>query len=84
MRYFEGWLCLTLADKLADIEVYASDRQETVVQIASRWLSMGKRDRLVPRGVLPPERRLFESDVNLLLIIWPSKEMAPMLRRACM
>ena len=71
---FEDWLCLGLEDKLADLEAYASGLGEAVGSVANQWLSLDQRDYLVPRDALPPEKRLFQSDAEALLIILASKQ----------
>lgn len=76
---FEEWLRLPLVDKLSDLEAYVADGRETVVHVISEWLSIGNRDRLIPHGVLPPEKRLFESDTDMLRIIWPENRAVRML-----
>ena len=70
---FEEWLGLYLEDKMADLEAYASGRGESVANIAQRWLSPDQRDYLVPSVALPPEKRLFQIDVETLLMILASK-----------
>ena len=74
---FEDWLGLSLEDKLADLESYAVDQGVAMANIAYQWLSLERRDCLVPRGALPPEKRLFQSDVELLLMVLASKNVIP-------
>jgi len=72
-KIFEDWLGLSLEDKLADLEYYATCRREAVASIAHEWLSPDQRDYLVPCGALPPEKRLFQGDVETLLMLLASK-----------
>lgn len=66
---FEDWLGLSLEDKLADLEAYASGRSETVANIDDQWRRPERRNCLVPAGALPPEKQLFQSDLEILLMI---------------
>ena len=68
-RIFEDWLALALEEKLADLEAYASGRGEDMAEIAYQWLVPERRADLVPRGAFPPEKLLFHSDVEMLLMI---------------
>jgi hypothetical protein len=74
---FEDWLGLALEDKLADLESYAAGRGVAMADIAHQWLFPERRDCLVPRGALPPEKRLFHGDVEMLLMILASKDIIP-------
>ena len=53
------------------------DQGVDMANIAYQWLSLERRDCLVPRGALPPEKRLFQSDVELLLMVLASKNVIP-------
>jgi hypothetical protein len=68
-KVFEDWLGLALEEKMADLEAYASGRGETLADIAYQWLVPERRAGLVPGGVFPPEKLLFYSDVEMLLMI---------------
>jgi hypothetical protein len=81
---FEQWLALPLEEKLDDLELYTSPRGETAANVAAQWLCPGQRSPLVPVGALPPERHLFESDMRLLLLLWPAKETMRRASPACM
>lgn len=74
---FEDWLGMALEDKLADLESYAAGRGMAMADIAHQWLFPERRDCLVPRGALPPEKRLFQGDVEMLLMILASKGVIP-------
>ncbi len=73
----EEWLGLALEDKLTDLESYAALRDVAMADIARQWLLPERRDCLIPRGALPPERRLFQGDTELLLTILVSKNVIP-------
>jgi hypothetical protein len=66
---FEEWLLLTLEDKLSDLEAYALGRRIPVTNIARQWLLPGRRDCLIPRGAMTPEKQLFDSDAETLMIL---------------
>jgi hypothetical protein len=68
-KIFEEWLGLALEEKLADLEAYALGRGEAMVDIAHQWFVPERRAGLVPHGAFPPEKLLFQSDVELLLMI---------------
>jgi hypothetical protein len=69
LNTFQDWLGLSLEDKLRDLEAYASGRSEAVSDVAYYWLLPDRRVGLVPRGALPPESQMFDSDVEMLLMI---------------
>ncbi len=66
---FDEWLCLSTEDRLDDLESYASMRNLSLGQVAGQWLVAGRRDCLVPRGVIAPEKRLFEAHAEVLLTL---------------
>jgi hypothetical protein len=66
---FEEWLRLSLEDKSSDLEAYASGQRVPVAIIARQWLLPGRRDCLVPRSAMTPEKRLFDSDADTLMIL---------------
>jgi hypothetical protein len=74
---FEDWLGLALDDKLADLEFFAAGRGVAMADIAHQWLFPERCDCLVPRGALPPEKRLFHGDVEMLLMTLASKDIIP-------
>ena len=74
---FEDWLSLPLDDKLEDLQSYAAGRHASIADIARQWFLPERRDSLVPRGALPPERRLFQNDAETLLMILVIYGIAP-------
>jgi len=38
-----------------------------MANVARQWLVPGRRDFLIPRGALAPEKRLFHTDAEMLL-----------------
>jgi len=69
---FEEWLSLPLEDKVADLQAYVP-RSARMTSILSGWLIPERRDCLVPRDTVAPAKRLFDSDAEVLLIIFDSK-----------
>lgn len=69
LNIFEEWLALALEDKLVDLEAYATGRGEGMADIAYQWLLRERRDSLVPRNALLPQKQMFDSDAEILLTI---------------
>jgi hypothetical protein len=77
---FEDWLCLSLEQKLADLEEWASRLGRPRADMARDWLQPRPLACLLPPGVMAPERDLFRYDLELLLPInlaWESSDMQP-------
>src|SRR5579871_490443 len=66
---FEEWLSLTLEQKLADLEDWASTLGVPRAELAGKWLQPEAASLLVPRGVMPPELGLFHNDLEILRTI---------------
>ncbi len=64
---FYEWLSLSDEDRLADFEAYASIPGVPLAQVGRQWLVPGRRDCLIPCGVMAPEKRLFEVHSEVLL-----------------
>lgn len=63
------WLGLPPADKLADLKTYASGLGAAMADVTYQRLLPEWRDGLVPRNALLPEKQMFDSDVEILLMI---------------
>ena len=63
---FEEWLQLPLEDKFADLEAYAALHNLPLANVARHWLIPGRRDCLIPLGSWTSEKRLFDSDAEIL------------------
>jgi hypothetical protein len=66
---FERWLCLTLQDKLADLDVCAENRGLSVLEVIRPWMARGCRQNLIPAAACQPQQDLFELEFEILLPI---------------
>jgi hypothetical protein len=63
---FEAWLCLSLEDKMADLDEWASQFGRSRADLAQQWLQPYSSECLAPSDALIPEVALFRSDLALL------------------
>ncbi len=63
---FDEWLILNLAQKWADLEVYAAWASSDVKAVLGQWLSSERQRRLMPQDVLEAESALFLGDLDVL------------------
>ena len=64
---FEKWLCLTLEEKLADLDEWASQFRTSRAELARQWRQPRAIHDLEPESAEAPEIALFRSDLKLLL-----------------
>jgi hypothetical protein len=63
---FDEWLDLNLAQKWADLQVYAAWSSSDVKAVIGQWLSSERQRRLMPQDVLEAESALFLGDLDVL------------------
>jgi hypothetical protein len=66
-RTFAEWLCYTLEQQKADLDLYLSSFQSDKRTILNTWIRLAPYRNLVPASALDPERRLYLADLEALL-----------------
>ena len=66
-KAFAEWLTFNLEQQKADLVLYLSSLHEDKKTVLASWLKLGTHKNLIPSSVKGPERRLYLSDLTLLL-----------------
>lgn len=64
---FQDWLTLGVEQKAEDLVDWASRSGRSIADLAQEWFDDAGFLQLVPTRAVPPERRLFRSEMRLLL-----------------
>jgi len=67
LAVFEDWLCLNLRQQIAQIERYALRQGIPLRALSREWIHEKSYERLTPSGAMPFQRRLFLTDLEIVL-----------------
>jgi len=67
LAVFEAWLCLNLRQQTAQLESHASRQGMPSRTLFGEWIRKKSYERLIPSGAMPFQRRLFLTDLEIVL-----------------
>lgn len=68
-KTFQEWLCFTLEQQKADLDLYLSDLGENKETVVQAWLHLAPYRRLIPSSARRVEKQLYLSDFETLLVL---------------
>ena len=68
-RAFAEWLCYSLEQQKADLDLYISGLDNNKKSIIEAWLRLAPYRHLIPGGARRAERKLYLADLGALLVL---------------